>query len=106
VLSYVLSHVAVWDNLRARTWLISTLDPVQDATKLTLFLPLINELLDSSQRAKVRSILGPRGVEDYGRLLLSSFNLSASALVNKDDSEAWNVLLHALQTAGQLILPS
>ena len=97
--TFLLSHVAAWADLDARTALLRTLSGVRDAAKNALVIPVLAEALKlaEAQRAALAAGVAPEVVAEYGALLVQPYQGASRKFLDQADNGAWEVLLATIE---------
>ncbi|KAG8889028.1 snoRNA-binding rRNA-processing protein utp10 [Tulasnella sp. 332] len=90
IVCYLLSHVVCWNNPSARLALLMSVRHVPDPAKLTLLLPLVEELFNATTSLSSEAVL-------YRRVLFEVFDAESAEALNEEGSHPWGIFLQSIR---------
>jgi hypothetical protein len=95
--TFIISHVATWTNVSARTLLLRSLSSIVDVHKSTLLVPLLAEVTSLTFEARTQFFVGQSAeiVEEYCQALLQPY----SEVTKKYMDGSKNAALEAFSSA-------
>ncbi|KAG8879331.1 snoRNA-binding rRNA-processing protein utp10 [Tulasnella sp. 331] len=91
IVCYLLSHVVCWNNPSARLALLMSVRHVPDPAKLTLLLPLVEELFNTATSLSSEAVL-------YRRVLFEVFDAESAEALNEEGSHPWGIFLQSIRS--------
>lgn len=99
VFHFLLSHVAAWPNVYARTGLLRAVSGVVDPVKSALVIPMLNEVvkLTVAERKEISAGLSIEIINEYAGLLLGPYEGVSKKFLESTEHSSLDTFLRSLE---------
>lgn len=106
--TFVISHVASWPSVQARTLLLRSISGIQDGAKGALLVPILAEAVADKEGSLLTQVEA-EVVAEYCHLLLQPFESASKKWIEASENKALETFLQTLEivdVAGEFVPPA